>query len=592
MQVFENKGALMGCSNPHPHGQVWATDFVPTEAATEDQHQRAWHAEHGHPLLLGLVEREIALGERVVVLTEHWVAIVPFWATWPFETLLLPRFAVQRLPQLSPAQRADLALALKQLSSRYDNLFECSFPYSMGWHGAPFDTAIDPAPWQLHAHFYPPLLRSSSVRKFMVGYEMLAEAQRDLTPEQAAQRLRSVSPVHYRETAAPVVPSLQQKVNEAFQRITGHRPSQLVRAPGRVNLIGEHTDYNGGFVLPCAINFETLIAAGPRSDRRVRVVACDFAEAIDEFSLDEAIEVRSGDAAWSNYVRGVVQQLMARGLPLQGLDLVIAGDVPQGTGLSSSASLEVAVGLAFKTLCGLDSVSATDLALIAQQAENRFVGVNCGIMDQLISARGQAGHALLIDCRSLAQQPVSLPDGLAVMIVNSRVRRGLVDGEYNTRRAQCEAAARHFGVQALRDVDLDQLQQQATGLDPLIFRRARHIVTENERTLEATRALASGDLKALGELMAASHASMRDDFEITVPAIDGLVQILQAAVGDQGGARMTGGGFGGCVVALMPEAMVDRARQAVQAHYRAPHGENATVYVCTASAGASVLIGT
>ena len=198
VQVFENKGALMGCSNPHPHGQIWATDFVPNEPEAEDRCQRAWHAEHGSALLLDLAAREAADGSRVVVHTQHWLAIVPFWATWPFETLLLPRFAVQQLPQLSPAQRADLALALKQLTSRYDNLFQCSFPYSMGWHGAPFDGS-DAAPWQLHAHFYPPLLRSASVRKFMVGFEMLAEAQRDLTPEQAAQQLRAVSSTHYRE---------------------------------------------------------------------------------------------------------------------------------------------------------------------------------------------------------------------------------------------------------------------------------------------------------------------------------------------------------------------------------------------------------
>jgi UDPglucose--hexose-1-phosphate uridylyltransferase len=202
VQVFENKGAVMGCSQPHPHGQIWATGHLPNEAATEDQHQRAYFAEHGRPMLLDVAEREAADRDRVVVQTEHWLAVVPFWATWPFETLLLPRFAVQQLPQLTPAQRADLALALKQLTSRYDNLFQCSFPYSMGWHGAPFavDGSADPA-WQLHAHFYPPLLRSATVRKFMVGFEMLAEAQRDLTPEQAAERLRAVSDVHYREAA-------------------------------------------------------------------------------------------------------------------------------------------------------------------------------------------------------------------------------------------------------------------------------------------------------------------------------------------------------------------------------------------------------
>jgi UDPglucose--hexose-1-phosphate uridylyltransferase len=218
VQVFENKGALMGCSNPHPHGQIWACDFLPNEAQTEDAHQRAHHATHGRPLLLDLAAAEERAGERVVVRTAHWLAVVPFWATWPFETLLLPRFPVQRMEQLDAAQRDDLALALRELTARYDNLFECSFPYSMGWHGAPYEAgdseaaadgateaatraaALDPAPWQLHAHFYPPLLRSATVRKFMVGFEMLAESQRDLTPEQAAERLRALPARHHLES--------------------------------------------------------------------------------------------------------------------------------------------------------------------------------------------------------------------------------------------------------------------------------------------------------------------------------------------------------------------------------------------------------
>jgi UDPglucose--hexose-1-phosphate uridylyltransferase len=198
VQVFENKGAMMGCSNPHPHGQVWTTSYLPDEPAAEDKHQRHHFAQQRSPMLLDVAQREAVLGERVVVQTEHWLAIVPYWATWPFETLLLPRFAVQHLPQLDADQRADLADALKRLTSRYDNLFRCSFPYSMGWHGAPFD-GRDTAGWQLHAHFYPPLLRSATVRKFMVGFEMLGEAQRDLTPEQAAERLRAVGDRHYRE---------------------------------------------------------------------------------------------------------------------------------------------------------------------------------------------------------------------------------------------------------------------------------------------------------------------------------------------------------------------------------------------------------
>jgi galactokinase len=383
---------------------------------------------------------------------------------------------------------------------------------------------------------------------------------------------------------SPLLPRLTATFQASFQA----PPSLVVQAPGRVNLIGEHTDYNDGFVLPCAIDFHTLIAARPRADMLVRVVAADYGDANDEFRLDAPITPRP-DALWANYVRGVVKVLLERGLALRGADLAITGNVPQGAGLSSSAALEVATGQVFKSLQGLAELSATQLALIGQQAENRFVGMNCGIMDQLISACGQAGHALLIDCRSLDVRAVPLPAGVAVMIVHSRVKRGLVDSEYNTRRAQCEAAARHYGVKALRDLDLAGLEAGAGGLDALTLRRARHIVTENRRTLDAAEALSQGRLDTLGALMAQSHASMRDDFEITVPAIDQLVQIAQQAIGAQGGARMTGGGFGGCVVALMPEARVDAVRAAIEAGYRSPGGEPPTVWVCHASAGVGVL---
>ena len=196
VQVFENKGAMMGCSNPHPHGQIWANSFLPTEAILEDKHQSAYLTDRGTPLLVDYAHKESG-GPRAVLETEEWLAVVPYWAAWPFETLLLPKRHTRRLPDLDTRQQKELALALKELTSRYDNLFECSFPYSMGWHGAPFNGQLANH-WQLHAHFYPPLLRSASIRKFMVGYEMLAEAQRDLTPEQAAERLRSVSAKHYR----------------------------------------------------------------------------------------------------------------------------------------------------------------------------------------------------------------------------------------------------------------------------------------------------------------------------------------------------------------------------------------------------------
>lgn len=373
-----------------------------------------------------------------------------------------------------------------------------------------------------------------------------------------------------------------QGSRKAFMRHFG-AGGITVRAPGRVNLIGEHTDYNDGFVLPCAIDYETAVTGRIRDDRRVRVIAADYDDALDEFSLDAPIVPRE-DALWANYVRGVVKFLLARGCALGGAELAISGNVPQGAGLSSSAALEVAIGQAFKTLYALP-ISATELALNGQQAENQFVGCNCGIMDQLISAQGKAAHALLIDCRSLDTRAVHLPEGVAVMILNSNVRRGLVGSEYNVRRAQCEAAARHYGVAALRDVDEVALEARKTGLDPVAYRRARHIVTENARTLAAAEALAAGDLRRMSVLMADSHASMRDDFEITVPAIDRLVEIIQGAIGDAGGARMTGGGFGGCAVALVPQEKVAAVEAAVAAGYRSPDGVPAAIYVCHAADG-------
>ena len=382
--------------------------------------------------------------------------------------------------------------------------------------------------------------------------------------------------------------TLISRTRAAFETAFGAAPALVVQAPGRVDLIGEHTDYNGGFVLPCAIDYRTVIAARPRTDRIVRVLAADYDGAVDEYYLDGPIE-RRDDAMWANYVRGVVRELQRRGLPLSGMDMAISGDVPQGAGLSSSASLTVAVGRLFATLPGMDALTPIETALAAQHSENDFVGTQCGNMDQIISACGVEGHALLIDCRSLETRPVAIPTGAAIMILHSHVKRGLVDSEYNTRRQQCEAAARHFGVPALRDVDPAMLAERGAGLDDVTFRRARHVVTEDARVLQATEALAAGDLPRMGRLMAESHASMRDDFEITVPPVDRLVEIVAGVVKERGGVRMTGGGFGGCIVAVVPDDLVEPVREAVLRDYRAPGGEQSTIYVCRAAAGAGVV---
>ena len=378
--------------------------------------------------------------------------------------------------------------------------------------------------------------------------------------------------------------SLKEKTQSLFAEKFGYPATHTFQAPGRVNLIGEHTDYNDGFVLPCAIDYQTVISAAPRTDRTVRVIAADYDNQTDAFSLDAPILAHDSQQ-WSNYVRGVVKHLLNRDKSFGGADLVISGNVPQGAGLSSSASLEVAVGTVFQQLYHLP-LDGAQIALNGQEAENQFVGCNCGIMDQLISALGKKDHALLLDCRTLGTRAVSMPQGVAVIIINSNFKRTLVGSEYNTRREQCETGARFFQQPALRDVSLEQFNAVAAELDPIVAKRVRHVLTENARTVEAASALAKGDLKRMGELMAESHASMRDDFEITVPQIDTLVEIIKATIGDKGGVRMTGGGFGGCIVALVPEDLVSQVQEAVAAQYEAKTGIKETFYVCKASEGA------
>lgn len=380
---------------------------------------------------------------------------------------------------------------------------------------------------------------------------------------------------------------LIKNVKNAFIENLGYAPSHIIQAPGRVNLIGEHTDYNDGFVLPCAINYQTVVAAAKRDDQKVRVVSVDYDNAMDEFDLSQEISFQE-DKMWANYIRGVMKCLKARGHQFMGADIAVTGNVPQGAGLSSSAALEVVIGQTFKVLYNLE-ISQAEIALNGQQAENEFVGCNCGIMDQMISAEGRENHAVLLDCRSLETEAVSMPEDMAVVIINSNKKRGLVDSEYNTRREQCEKAARLFGVKALRDVSIEQFNEKLADLEPMVAKRARHVITENDRTVEAAHALRAHDMKRMGQLMAESHASMRDDFEITVKEIDLLVEMIKEVIGDQGGVRMTGGGFGGCVVALIPPALVDNVRATVEANYQVATGLKESIYVCQAKNGAGLV---
>lgn len=368
----------------------------------------------------------------------------------------------------------------------------------------------------------------------------------------------------------------------AFRERFGGAPDAVVRAPGRVNLVGEHTDYNEGFVLPMAIDRDVRIALRARADDTVRVRALDVGrEAVFRLS---ALERGEG---WHQYVAGVAWALQEEGLALRGWDGVMTGDVPRGAGLSSSAALELASARAFQASSGFPWEPAR-MARRCQRAENAWVGVNSGIMDQLISALGREGHALLLDCRSLEGEPVPLPRGHVIVVLDTGTRRGLVGSAYNERRAQCEEAARRLGVPALRDVDEEDLRLRGAELAELPRRRARHVVTENARTVAAAEAIRRGDAAELGRLMNASHASLRDDFEVSSEALDAVVRCAQAQPSCLG-ARMTGAGFGGCAVALVREGEADAFVRAVAACYDAP-GRASAAYVCRPAEGASRLL--
>ncbi len=368
-----------------------------------------------------------------------------------------------------------------------------------------------------------------------------------------------------------------------FARRFAGPPRWVVRAPGRVNLIGEHTDYNDGFVLPLAIDRAVWIALRPRQDRTVAVYSVDYDQA-GEFSLDG---LQRGKTGWIEYLKGTAWSLQEAGHRLTGWEGVLTGDVPLGAGLSSSAALEMATARAFAAAGNLAWEPAA-MARLAQRAENQWVGVNCGIMDQLISAAGRAGHALLIDCRSLDMEPVPLPPGAAVVVLDTATRRGLVDSAYNERRGQCEAAARAFGVPALRDVTIECFQRSADALDAAARRRARHVITENDRTLQAADAMRRGDAAELGRLMQQSHRSLRDDYEVSSDALNAMVECASAQEGCYG-ARMTGAGFGGCAIALVrAETAADFVARTAAA-YQTKTGQTPAVYVCRASNGAEVV---
>jgi galactokinase len=382
------------------------------------------------------------------------------------------------------------------------------------------------------------------------------------------------------------------KIRDLFEKKFGTgEPITIGRAPGRVNLIGEHTDYNDGYVFPMAIDFQMVMAARLRTDRLVIIHSGDYDQQV-EFSLDKPVEFDS-QRHWSNYPRGVFSIFQKSGIRLQGVDMAFMGNIPQGAGLSSSAALEVVTTIILQKLNDVKK-TPSELALLCQRAENRFVGMNCGIMDQFISIMGRQNCALFLDCRSLEYQQVPLELGNnRVLICQSGVKHSLVESEYNKRRQECEQGVailskRFPGIKALRDATIEQLDACKPELNEVVYRRCRHVITENDRVLESIRVLKQGDLESFGRLMDASHNSLRDLYEVSCPEIDRLVDLARKVPGVLG-SRITGGGFGGCTVNLVDSNSIAGFSRLVVDSYLKETGIEAKVYVSMAAAGASIV---
>ena len=383
------------------------------------------------------------------------------------------------------------------------------------------------------------------------------------------------------------------RARQGYRLAFGVEPTRFVAAPGRVNLIGEHVDYNEGFVLPCAIDRETVIAFGPGA-KDAQVPRCeavaldmgDMASARDAFDLTGAIT--RGENNWQNHVRGVVKALGHYGHRIRPMRMAIAGDVPIGAGLSSSAAFGVAVALAASEYSGL-GLSPEKIAQMAQIAENDFVGCACGIMDQMASAASVAGHALLLDCRSLEHMPIPIHRRLAITVIDTGLRRSLTESAFNERRAECEAAAAHFGITALRDLVPERLEAAHADLDPVLYRRARHVVSEMGRVEPVAVALATGDTAALAALMREAHLSLSADFDVSLPPIDRLAALVAEALGEAGGVRLTGAGFGGCLVAVTHKDATGAIDDAI-ARYNADADLPARADLFRPSAGAAPIV--
>ncbi len=587
---FENRGEEVGVTMPHPHGQIYGYSYIPQKLQIELENSKDYYSKKGKCLICQMNEDEISFKQRIIFENDSFIAYLPFFTDYPFGVFIISKNHKSLMTDFNDNEKKSLAEILKLITGSFEMVFERPFPYMMVIHQRPvnndeYKNSTDY--YHFHIEFYPPL-RDKNKIKYYASSEMGAwSAANVASVEETAKQLR-LSKLKYLSKWDHFL--LKQEVIKEFISIFGGKEWELsvFSSPARVNLIGEHIDYNGGWVFPAALDIGIYMAIRKRKDGQISLRSLDFQEVVVTGINDEM--VKNEELSWVNYLKGVIKVLKEKGYKIDaGFDVLFFSEIPIGAGLSSSAALEVVFAFGISEMFNL-GISKKNIALLCQKAENEFVGVNCGIMDQFAVAIGEKGKAIMLNCDNLEYNMIPLELGdYKLVITNTNKKRALSDSKYNERRAECDKGLKDLNkirkIPNLCSLNIEDFELLKDNIEnPIIKKRVKHVVTENARVKQAAEDLKNNRLKEFGKLMEKSHISLRDDYEVTGIELDSLFEAAKKFEGCIG-TRMTGAGFGGCTISIVHKDKLDEFISVVSADYTKKTNLVASFYICEAGDG-------
>jgi len=588
---FENKGEEVGVTMLHPHGQIYAYSYVPFKIRAELENAKAYHKKTKQCIICGINKEESDFNGRIIYENKSFLVYLPYFTDYPYGVFISSKQHRPYITDLSKEEKHDLAEALKITEGTFDFVFNRPFPFMMCMHQCPVNSPEykdSKKYFHLHIEFYPPLRAKDKIKYYASSESGAGAAANVAVVEETAKQLISAK---YKCFSSWDKERFKKEfVNEFAKAYGGDKDSEIrvFSAPARINIIGEHIDYNGGLVMPAAIDMNAYMAVRKRKGSKIILKDINAAETII-FNARKKSRFNNS-TLWANYPAGVLNELMEACYNIKsGIEVLFFSEIPAGAGVSSSAAFETvfAYGLSEIFEMGIDK---QDLALLCQRAESEFVGVKCGIMDQFASAVSKKGSAMVLDCSTLEHDYIPLEFGdCRIVLANTNKKRELAGSKYNERRLECRQALadirKALDIKNLCDMDMETFEKYKSSIkDPVILKRVRHVVSENERVKKAVKAMKSGDLAALGKLLEQSHISLRDDYEVTGPELDALFEEAKKQPGYLGG-RMTGAGFGGCTISIVHKDAIYDFKANVSTGYRKRTGLMADFYVCESGDG-------